>query len=258
MKRSALLLAAGSILLAACGPAEVVVTLEVEAVDPVTGETVVRPASDIEVQILPYNRDMIFDSLTNAFGTPEPEIPAELVQAREEIAAAQSEWLGLQNRWNTLRDTLQTLNDEISRYSRGEPRYISLYNEYEDLDAEYARVERQMEAAFEEFDTRQQASLAQSQEVRVMQENWAAEAFADVDAVMLNKLTVSGLDIGADTTDASGLASFAVKPGEYFIYARVEEAYTELYWNVPLSVVKGDAPVTITLTRANAEVRPKL
>ena len=257
MKRSALLLAAGSLLLAACSPAEVVVTVELEAMDPATGETVIRPASDLEVQILPYNRDAIFDSLATAFGSPEPPIPAELVSAREEISAAQTRWRNLQDRWNTLRDSLQTINDQLSQYARGEPRYVALFNEFGDLEGEYNRVERDMNSAFEEFTGLQEASLAQTQEVRVMRENWAAEAFADVAQVMQNAILSSGLDIAADTTDASGVATFAVKPGEYFIHARVEEVFTELYWNVPVTVTKGE-PFTISLTRSNAEVRDKL
>ena len=258
MKRSALLLAAGSLLLAACGPAEVAVTAELEAVDPASGETVIRPVSDLEIVILPYDRDAIFDAAATAFGTPEPEIPAELLQAREDIAAAQTRWRNFQDRWNALRDSLQTLNDEIAQYARGEPRYVALFNEYNDVEAQYNRVERDMNAAFNEFDSLQQASLQQSQEVRLLRENWAAEAFAEVDVTMNEAIIASGLDVAADTTDASGVATFAVKPGQYWIHARVEEVYTELYWNVPITVEKGDQPVTLTLTRSNAQVRPKL
>jgi len=258
MKRSTLLLAAGSILLAACGPTQVVVTAEIEVLDPATNEMVVRPLSDLEVMLLPYDRDMIFDSLSAAFGTPEPEIPAELVAAREAIQASQARWRGMQDRWNTLRDSLQTISSELERYSRGEGQYITLFRLFGDVEDEYNRIDRQQVAAFEEFTSLQDASNAQTQEVRVLRDNWAAEAFADIDATMLSAITASGLDVAIDTTDASGITnSLAVKPGSYWVHARVEEAYTELYWNMPLNVVKGD-PITVTLTRSNAEVRPKL
>lgn len=258
MKRSTLLLAAGSILLAACGPTQVVVTAEIEVLDPATNEMVVRPLSDLEVMLLPYDRDMIFDSLSAAFGTPEPEIPAELVAAREAIQASQARWRGMQDRWNTLRDSLQTISSELERYSRGEGQYITLFRLFGDVEDEYNRIDRQQVAAFEEFTSLQEASNAQTQEVRVLRDNWAAEAFADIDATMLSAITASGLDVAIDTTDASGITnSLAVKPGSYWVHARVEEAYTELYWNMPLNVVKGD-PITVTLTRSNAEVRPKL
>ncbi len=257
MKRSALFVAASSLLFAACGPAEVVVTAELETVDPTTGETVIRPVSDLEIQILPYDRDAVFDSMTAAFPTPEPEIPADLLQAREEIAAAQNRWRNLQDQWNQLRDSLQTINEELEQYARGEPRYVALFNEFSDAEAEYERVEREVDRAFEEFTGLQEASLQQTQEVRVMRENWADEAFAEIGLVIETKVVASGLDAAADTTDASGIANFAVAPGEYWIHARVEEVYDELYWNVPLTVVKGE-PVTLTLTRANAQRRPKL
>jgi hypothetical protein len=75
--------------------------------------------------------------------------------------------------------------------------------------------------------------------------------------VWTEKVRVSGLTPAADTTDASGVATVAVKPGQYWVHARVDEVYSELYWNVPLTVEGGD-PVTLVLTRDNAQVRPKL
>ena len=96
---------------AACGPGEVVVTMEIE--NPSAESASTMPLSDIEVQLLPYDRDQVFDSLTQAFGTPEPEIPAELMQARDQVQAAQAEWDTQQRRWNTLRDTLQTLTNAM-------------------------------------------------------------------------------------------------------------------------------------------------
>ena len=258
MKRSTLLLAAGSILLAACGPTQVVVTAELEVLDPATNEMVMRPVSDLEVELLPYDRDAIFDSLTRAFPTPEPEIPADLVEARAAIQAAQARWRGMQDRWNTLRDSLNTITTELERYSRGEAAYVTLFRLFGDVEAEYNQIDRQQVAAFEEFTSLQEASNAQTQEIKVLRENWAAEAFADVDAAMLAATTASGLRMAIDTTTATGATNnLEVKPGNYWVHARVEEAYTVLYWNLPLTVVKGE-PATITLTRSNAEERPKL
>jgi hypothetical protein len=48
-----------------------------------------------------------------------------------------------------------------------------------------------------------------------------------------------------------------VKPGVYWVYARYELAYTELYWNVMITV-EGGEPLTVQLTRANAQERIKL
>ena len=64
---------------AACGPGEIVVTMEIDNPSAEGEGASTMALSDIEVQLLPYDRDQIFDSLTRAFGTPEPEIPAELM-----------------------------------------------------------------------------------------------------------------------------------------------------------------------------------
>ena len=61
-----------------------------------------------------------------------------------------------------------------------------------------------------------------------------------------------------DTTDASGIADgFEAKAGDYWVTARYELPYTELYWNVPITVVRGD-PIQVRLTRENATSRVKL
>ena len=257
MKRSLLLVAAASAAFVACGPAQVVVTAELEAEDPATGSAMMRPISDLEIQLLPFDRDAIFDSMATAFGTPEPPIPAEILAAQEEIAGAQQEWRDFENRWNTLRDTLQTINDSLQQYNRGEARYVALFNEFNDLDSELSTVERQMNTAFERFDSLQRANIEAAQAIRIERENWGNEAFAGVNEVWTEKVRASGLTPAADTTDASGVATLAVSPGQYWVHARYDEVYNELYWNLPLMVEGGD-PVTITLTRGNAQVRPKL
>lgn len=250
----ALLLAA-----AACGPAQVVVTAEVSMNNPDGEGTVSNPIPDMEVQLLPYDRDAIFDSMTAAYGTPEPEIPQALLDAREEVAQAQQRWQQATNRWNSLRDTLTKLKDTMDQYSRGEARYVALFREWQEFDSQYGRVERQMDSAFEEFNQLQQSTLRASDSIRILKENWGDEAFADVSDVIQAKVQASGLQPAVDTTDANGVAreNLKVKPGDYWVYARYELPYTELYWNVPIHVERGE-PNQITLTRNNAEERVKL
>ncbi|MEK9501900.1 hypothetical protein [Gaopeijia maritima] len=257
MKRSTLLFSAIAALgLAACGPAQVVVTAQIEVEDPASGQMVTRQLSDMEVWLLPYDRDQVFDSLTAAAADPEPQIPAELSEAQVAIREAQEEWLAAENRWNTLRDTLQKLNTAMEEFLPSETQYRMMFNDYNDLEAQYSQVERNKDQLFARFDslTKENISRAQGYQMRV--DEWAAEAFVDVDAVMTAKIRASGLDAAADTTDANGVASeLMVPPGEYWVHARYEEVYSELYWNVPVSVARGE-PVTVTLNRSNAQVRP--
>ena len=77
--------------------------------------------------------------------------------------------------------------------------------------------------------------------------------------VFLAKRQASGLDEATDTTDAMGVARthLQVKPGQYWVYARYELVYTELYWNVMITVERGE-PIQVRLTRENADERIKL
>lgn len=248
--------ALGAVGLAACTPSEVVVTAEIEQLAAPEGGTI--PLENIVVELIPFDRDQVFDSLAAEAATPEPQIPPELVAAREEIAEARTEWQTLENRWNTLRDTLQSISGALEQYNRGEARYVTLYQEFQDLESEYNRVNRQVEGAFERYDSLSKASLEQSERVRIQRQNWADEAFAEVGDVFAAHLRASGRDILADTTSADGIARFSgMADGNWWVHARFETPNAELYWNVPISVPKGEV-LEVRLSRENAEERPNL
>lgn len=249
-----LLLAGG-----ACGPAEVVVTVEIESENPNGEGRVVRPLPNLEVQLLPYDRDAVFDSLQAAHPTPEPPVPQALLTARERAAAAQERWQAGERRWNNLRDTLKKISETMQQYSRGEARYVALFQEFTAFEAQLDRVEVETKEAFAEFSELQRVSLRQSDSLRILREAWSDEAFADAPDVFLAKVRASGLEVRADTTDPSGVArdNLKVRPGRYWVHARYELPYTELYWNVPVQVERGE-PVQVRLTRQNARERVKL
>jgi hypothetical protein len=244
---------------AACGPTTVVVAIEIDVPNPDGDGTIQRALSEVEVRLLPYDRDVVFDSMTAAFSSPEPSIPEDLVAARDEVRLAQEVWQRSQTRWNTIRDTLQKLNTAMERYSRGEAQYVALFREWGDFDAELGGVDREMNRSFDRFTALQQGTIRASDSVRILQENWGDEAFTEAGVVFLAKSRASGLDEVTDTTDAQGIARthLQVKPGQYWVYARYELAYTELYWNVMITVESGD-PIQVRLTRENAQERIKL
>lgn len=251
--RGALALVA-SLAIAACGPATAEITAELDVTSP-DGGTVTRPLADLEIRLLPYDRDVVFDSLTQAAPTPEPEVPADILAAQAEVASAQQQWRETEDRWNTLRDTLQSLSATLETLNRGETRYTTLFREWQDLDRQYQQIEREVQGAFQRFETLQAATIERVDSVRFIQADWADQAFADVDAVIAEKIRASGLDPVADTTDAQGMATFEVAPGSYWVYARHELPYNELYWNVPISVARGE-PLQLRLSRENADERP--
>ena len=72
-----------------------------------------------------------------------------------------------------------------------------------------------------------------------------------------SELDAAGRPQVYDTTDANGIARMTgLSSGEYWIHARYDLPFEELYWNVPVTV--GGEPVQVQLTRQTAQVRPKL
>lgn len=257
MRLKALLGALGSaVLLSACGGAQAVITAELEVDDPEQG-AVTRSLADLEVRLFPFDRDAVFDSLSRAASSPEPAIPDSVLQAQSQVQEAQGRWRDLQVRWNTLRDTLQTISSALEGLSRAQARYRLLFNDFQDLEADYNRVERQVDRAFRDFTTLQEQSIAAADQIRIRRENWADEAFVDVGLVIAAKLEASGLEILYDTTDANGIARFEAASGGWWVSARYELPFTELYWNERIDLTRGE-PFQLRMTRANAEERPKL
>jgi hypothetical protein len=244
---------------AACGPVSVVVSIEIEVDDPAGGGTIQRALPAIEVRLLPYDRDDVFDSIVAGYPTPEPAVPAALLAARQQVQAAHEEWSEAQRRWSVLRDTLQRLGASMEPLDRSGAAYILLFGDFSSLESQLPAVERAEQLAFARFDSLLKGTIRESDSVRILQENWGDDAFADVGSAFAAKVEASGLDVAVDTTDASGVArrNLRVAPGRYWVHARYELAYSELYWNVPITVERGD-PVQVRLTRDNAEERLRL
>ncbi len=236
---------------AACGPADV--TIQVALGD----DAEATPLESVAVQLLPYDRDHIFDSLGAAASTPEPEVPPDLLAAQDEVAAAQQAWRDADARWNDLRGQVVSLTEQLEQYNEAEAQYHALYAEWEAADGELTIAEREQERLFETFTGLQEAIIGRSDSMRIVLQDWEDQAFADVNLVIAARIEAAGIDPVADTTDAAGFADFqdGVAPGDYWVYARYELPYEELYWNVPVTVTR-EEPFVLRLRRDNAEVRP--
>jgi hypothetical protein len=248
----ALLLAA-----AACGPAKVVVTMQIASENPESGTATTTPGKDIEVRMLPFDRDSVFDSLTAAYGTPEPAIPKALMDQRDSVRVAQQRWQAAERRWANLRDTLETLNKAMKQYNRGESKYVALYNEFNTLDGQLSGVNKVKDKYFQEFSDLQKATITAADSIKILRENWSDEAFRSVDSVFEAKQRATGQKIQVDTTDANGMTTFQVSPGKWWVTARYELPFTELYWNVFVDAKRGN-PIQVKLTRENAKEREQM
>ena len=257
MRRSWLFLVLLTPLLAvACGPGQVAVTTEIEVPDPETeGAMVTRPLAELEIQFLPFDRDVVFDSMEAAFGVPEPSIPPDLLAAQNEIAEAQAEWNRAEATWGNGRARLQSILDEMEPLNQAEPQYVALFREFQDVEAQVARAERVKDQAFQRFSELQEGYFARRDSMRLVMDQWADEAFAESFDVFALKVRELGQPIVYDTTDAQGYTLTDLPPGNWWVYTYYEQAFSELYWNEPITVERGD-PIPLLLSRENAEERP--
>jgi uncharacterized protein YdcH (DUF465 family) len=243
-----------TLLIAACGPGEVVVTAEVEVMDPDTGEQTVRPIDNLRIQLVPFDRDHIFDSLTAAAPSPEPALSEELLVARDSILAAQETWRQAEAEWLAAREQLEQISNEMNQYNPAEARYRELFNQFNQVEERVLRVERERDEAFERFDRLQQETLQEMDQYRIALESWEDEAFADFPEIVATRLQEARREILTDTTDATGRVTFRPDPGEWWVHARHRLTMEELYWNIRVDVERGE-PIEIRLTEENAEHR---
>jgi hypothetical protein len=250
MRRTVLLLAVTSAaLLAGCGG-------QVDVQAQLTNNDQVTPVKDMEVWLLPYDRDQIFDSLAAAYPEPEPTYPDSVTALQDSVIAAQRRWQQAQAQWNTVRDSLQAISDKMKGLSRASGEYVALFRDFNDLDPREKDLRSRSDALFKDFTSLQTRFSDESQEITAQRQSWSDDAFANVDSIIAVRLDQIGRDPVADTTDDNGLAQFKAKSGEWWVYARHELPFTELYWNVPVTVKHGN-PVQLILNRDNAKNRQK-
>lgn len=244
----------------ACGGGDVAVVaaLEGEAAGAGAGAGEAVALGSLPVRLLPYDRDAIFDSLTQAYPEPEPQLPDSIARLQEQVAAKQQEWRQAEGRWGLLRDSLKAIADRMNQMDQRSGQYFALFQDFNALEDEVSTLEQRSRQAFQEFSSLQSRLTQQAQEVRLQHRAWADEAFAAVDSIIEARLEAAGLEELADTTDAQGVARFrGVEPGQWWVHARFDRQYDELYWNEPIEVARGEELV-VRLNRENAEVRQKM
>lgn len=260
MRRGLLILAAAvaAATLSACGGGDVAVVaaLEGEGVGDMAAQDVAL--GSLPVRLLPYDRDALFDSLMQAYPEPEPHFPDSIEELQERVATRQQEWQVAQNRWGVLRDSLKTLSDHMNTLDQSSGEYFAMFQDFNALEEQVETFQTRSDAAFRDFTTLQSRLNQQSEDIRLQHRAWADEAFAPVDSIIEARLEEMGLTELADTTDAQGVARFrGVDAGQWWLHARFDRQFDELYWNEPIEVTAGEELV-VRLDRENAEVRQKM
>jgi hypothetical protein len=260
MRRVVLTFAAGIIAATsvACGGGDVVVLAQLQEVAAGPEGAEGRPLASLPLYLLPYDRDAIFDSLSQAHPTPEPQVPDTVFALQDQVRDRYREWQTAERRWGLLRDSLQTMLNRMERMNPQSGEYFVMFREYNDLADEVEVLERRSTQAFEGFTSLQNRLQEEAREIQIQRELWADDAFAPVDSIIQARLEERRAQEHADTTSAHGVARFrGVSPGQWWIHGRYDRPFDELYWNIPIQVDRGEE-IQVRLTEQNAEVRQKM
>ena len=209
------------------------------------------------VDLLPYDRDSIFDALAAQAPTPEPEIAPDLLALRDSLAAARQLWTESESAWNVVRDQLERLSEQMQGMNRRSREYMEAFSRFDELDRQRVALERAKDQAFREYERLQRQYSVRADSIKVVRFNWEDDAFARFDEIVDSLLTATGRQIYTDTTSGGGYAVFRAPAGRWYVYTRYELPFQELYYNIPVQLEAGQTD-TLPLTRDTAQVRPLL
>lgn len=206
----------------------------------------------LEITLLPYDRDSIFEVLAQQASEPEPQPPQDLVDLRDLVSVAQERWRQSEASWNDIRSELQALNQRMEGMDRSSTEYFQLYRRFDDLDGQLRRLDREKQSYFDAYTALQSDYSTRADSFSAVLAAWEDIAFERYVEIVDSLLEAVGEPL-YDTTDV-GWAFFQAPRGRWWVYTRFELPFEELYWNVPYRSAGGAD--TLILNSANAKVRP--
>lgn len=211
-----------------------------------------RPVGNHVIDLLPYDRDSIFDVLAERAAEPEPQIPEDLRVAFDSVAQLQERWREVEERWSSVRDTLRDIAQRLEGMDARAPEYRRLFDRFNQLESRERQLNQQKNQAFERFDELQRESLGRVDSIRAVQEAWEDVAYQDYWILVDSIQEALGREARQDTTNAEGARTVRLRGSPWWVHTRVSVPFGELYWNEPFDPSEVD---TLRLTPENAERR---
>jgi len=217
----------------------------------IDGEEVAR--NQQVIRLLPYDRDSLFDVLTTSASEPEPQPPTDLINLRDSVAVAQEQWTRAEGAWNDMRSQMQQLTDRMENMNRASTEYAQAYRQFDDLDRQVRRLDRDKQRYFDRFTALQGQYRARADSFNAVYEAWGDVAFDRYSEIVDSLLEARDIEELVDTTDAGGWAYFSAPRGTWWVHTRAALVFDELYWNVVYTSAGGVD--TLVLNNANAQIR---
>jgi hypothetical protein len=216
-----------------CFPSEYTVEVRVRYPDD-------SAVTNIEITALPFDRDVIRDSLSEASELPRPQFPDlenQLADYRRPDVSGLEESFAP---WQAIHDSVQHLADSLSSGSPdSSTRYTRAYGRLRDQYQRLAHSTVQRDAALREQvgDDRDLAMrvAAAADSLRA----WEGTALASFPRLADSTMARVGRTLHRATTNADGVAEFTLEPGRWWFVARwtdPENPFREYYWSVGVRV----------------------
>ena len=225
------MLLAGAALAACEGSRDVAVRVSIPAPDSTD-----TPVSSVGVVALPYNRDSVLGGLEAAAKTPRPAT-ARLDSLFAGFRGPFSRYSAATVRLGRLRDSVAGLTGRLDSLPRNAPDYGRLYAALEGLSDSVKAAETEANAARTALDRARASFVTESESLRAAVRHWEDSTYRGYDSIVRNLAARRRQDPVTDTTDARGWATFNLRSGPWWIYARSWDAgdpNAEWYWNVPV------------------------
>jgi len=217
------------------------------------------PLLGLEIAALPFDAEVLLDSLGRTAQAPRPGFPELEEQMRQyrrddgrddrtvepEVTAA----------WLATRDSVARLSESLRRMDRRGPGYRGAYARFRELYGRFAARAAARESGLRKLygsdrNLAQRASRA-ADELRTWERD-AYHAFPQ-----LAGARAAGRPAQRASTDSTGAVHFDLRSGHWWLTARIpdpDNPFEEWHWNVPVTVTAG-LPFAVPLLRVNATAR---
>ncbi len=200
-----------------------------------------EPIPDLPLTALPFNPDLLLDSLTGLATEPAPTFPGLEAEMRAYERPDPDPYQEVNRPWLALRDTVAALSDSLMQRERTDPGYAADYDRFRQLYARLAQRAAERDRALRDVHGVQVAFARRVALAADSLRSWEYQAYAAYPEVAAAAVVHSGRTVVEGTTDPNGGLVLEVEPGRWWLVGRTadpDNPFMEYYWNVPVTATR--------------------
>jgi hypothetical protein len=216
-----------------------------------------EPIPDLPLTALPFNPDLLLDSLTGLATDPAPTFPVLEAEMRTYERPDPDPYQEVNRPWLALRDTVAALSDSLMHRERTDPGYAADYDRFRQLYARLAERAAERDRALRAVNGDQVALARRAALAADSLRSWEYQVYGAYPELAAAAVVHSGRTVIEGTTDPDGRVVLEVEPGRWWLVGRAadpDNPFMEYYWNVPVTATRV-VPVRLPVSTRNATWR---